>query len=209
VLAEAGHDIRRPLARRCAPAAQPARRGRPQCPRTRPSQPPLLHPPARQACAGASVRHGQPPAASQRGARGPAPSPLSSPPYATAPAWPVRVPPARPRAQVQRGSHVCPWRGLHMAGVPATRSRVPGVTSRASCVTPVCRRCHRRPCPQQPWRNLRGSLAVASCRARSTSSCIAASLSGRPPSSRGEHCLRVSKIVSSCLTFYIINYVLV
>jgi hypothetical protein len=124
-----------------------------------------------------------------------------------APARPVRVPPARPRARVRRGPHVYPRRGLRVVGLLATRSLVPDVTSRASRVTPACRRCHRRWCPQQPRRS--GSLAVASRRARSTSSCFAASSSGRLPSSRDEHRLRVSNIVSPCLTFYIINYVFV
>jgi hypothetical protein len=124
-----------------------------------------------------------------------------------APARPVRVPPAWPRARVRRGPHVYPRRGLRVVGLLATRSLVPDVTSRASRVTPACRRCHRRWCPQQPRRS--GSLAVASRRARNTSSCFAASSSGRLPSSRDEHRLRVSNIVLPCLTFYIINYVFV
>jgi hypothetical protein len=66
-----------------------------------------------------------------------------------APARLVRVPQARPRARVRRG--------LRVAGVPATRSRVPDATSRASRVTSVC----RRPCPQQLRRNLR-DIAAAS-----------------------------------------------
>jgi hypothetical protein len=64
-----------------------------------------------------------------------------------APARLVRVPQARPRVR----------RGLRVAGVPATRSRVPDATSRASRVTPVC----RRPCPQQLRRNLRGIVAAS------------------------------------------------
>jgi hypothetical protein len=71
-----------------------------------------------------------------------------------APARPVRVPPAQPRARVGRGPCVCPRRGLRVAGVP-------GATSRVSCVTPSCRHCHHRSCPQQPRRNLRGIAAAS------------------------------------------------
>jgi hypothetical protein len=77
-------------------------------------------------------------------------------PCTPAPAWPVLLPPVRLRARVRRSPHVCPRRGLRVVGVPATRSRVPDTTSQPSCVTSACRHCHRRPCPQQPRRNLRG-----------------------------------------------------
>jgi hypothetical protein len=83
-----------------------------------------------------------------------------------APAWPMRVSPARPRARVRRGPHVCPRRGLRVAGMPATRSCVSGATSRASCVTPACRRCHRRSCLHQPRCNLRGIAAARATRPR-------------------------------------------
>jgi hypothetical protein len=162
-------------------------------------------PPAWPACAGARERGGQP-------ARRPAcvvARPCTqarqclqaSPPLHTCPSVAVRVPPARPCARVRRGPHVCPRRGLRVVGVPATRSRVPGATSRASCVIPVCRRCHRRPCPQQPRRNLR-SVAAASPSlrvVRAARPCT--SPRARPPSSRGEHRLHVSNIVSPCLMF--------
>jgi hypothetical protein len=102
---------------------QPARR-----PAVRPSQPPLFHPCAVSLCDGQPTR--------QR-ARAPRRDSVSrrSLPCMSTPAWPVRVPPARPRARVRHGPHVCPRRGLRVVGVPATRSRAPGTISRASCVT--------------------------------------------------------------------------
>jgi hypothetical protein len=138
---------------------QPARR-----PAVRPSQPPLLHPrrgqPARVRASSAQPAR-RPTCAVARPCTQARQCLQASPPLHTCPSVAVRVPLARPCACVRRGPHVCPRCGLRVVGVPAARSRVPGATSRASCVTPVCRRCHRRPCPQQPRRNLR-SVATAS-----------------------------------------------
>jgi hypothetical protein len=80
---------------------------------------------------------------------------------------------------------MCPRRGLTLA-FGAARACALGT----ACVWLAC---PTQPLAHPAWRS--GSLVVASHRAHSTSSCFATSSSGRPPSSQGEHCLRVSGTV--------------
>jgi hypothetical protein len=128
------------------------------------------------------------------------------------PAWPsrrptrLRLPAARGRCRPQSAQRVAspPFRpaarGRHARGSLARPRRSlarilhnPGVTSLPSSYVPAA-------APAQSARHS-GSLAVASRHARSTSSCLATSSSGRPPSLRGEHRLRVGNLVSLCLAF--------
>jgi hypothetical protein len=71
--------------------------------------------------------------------------------------------------------------------------RNPGVSSLPSSSVPAAAPT------QSAWHS--GSLAVTSRRACSTSSCLATSSFGRPPSLRGEHRLRVGNLISLCRAF--------
>jgi hypothetical protein len=79
-----------------------------------------------------------------------------------APARPVRVPPARPRARVWCGPCVCPRRGLALAFGAACVCALDVVCVWLACprlarVCPVQPRAH----PVQPRRNLRGVAAAS------------------------------------------------